>query len=311
MRKCGAAIGYHGWVTLPSVDSLRCFCAAAKFLNFRAASRAVALTPAAFGQRIKQLEEQLGAQLFVRTTRSVRLSTAGLALLPTAQRALEGLEECARAVSADGSLPPMDVVIGTRHELGLSWLLPQIDRLKERFPSIDFHLYFGSGPDLVGRVQMLQLDCAITSTRLFGDPKLDSINLHREDYVFVGAPSLLDRSPLAKPEDAKKHTLVEVSADLALFRYWRDAPKGMPLSFAKHVQFGTIEAIRQRVLAGAGVAVLPRYLVQPDLDARRLRILFPKVVALHDHFRLVIRSDDPRRSVFEALAQELSAEPLR
>lgn len=298
-------------VTLPSVDSLRCFCAAAKFLNFRAASRAVSLTPAAFGQRIKQLEEQLGAQLFARTTRSVRLSTAGLALLPVAQRALASLAECERAVSQDGALPAMDLVIGTRHELGLSWLLPQIDRLKERFPSIELHLYFGSGPDLVSRVQMLQLDCAITSTRLFGDPKIDSLRIHREDYVFVGAPALLDRVPLSKPEDAKKHTLVEVSEDMALFRYWRDAPKGLPLAFAKHVRFGTIDAIRQRVLAGAGVGVLPRYLVQPDLDARRLRVVFPKVVPLHDYFRLVIRADDPRRSVFEALVEELAKEPLR
>lgn len=304
-------VRYQREVPLPSVDSLRCFSAAAKFLNFRAAARAVALTPAAFGQRIKQLEEQLGAQLFVRTTRTVRLSTAGLALLPVAQRALSELEGCARAVASDGTLPPMDLVIGTRHELGLSWLLPQIDALKKEFPSIEIHLYFGSGPDLVSRVQMLQLDCAITSTRLFGDPKIDSIDLHREDYAFVGAPSLLRRVPLAKPQDARKHTLIEVSPDLALFRYWRDAPTSVPLSFGKLVHFGTIEAIRQRVLAGAGVAVLPRYLVKPDLDTRRLRVVFPKVVPLHDHFRLIIRSDDPRRSIFEALAKALAKAPLR
>jgi DNA-binding transcriptional LysR family regulator len=298
------------FVSLPSVDSLRCFRAAAKFLNFRAASRAVALTPAAFGQRIKQLEEQLGAQLFVRTTRSVRLSTAGLALLPAAERALASLEDCARAVSSDGSLPPMDIVIGTRHELGLSWVMPQIDRLREHFPSIYMHLYFGSGPDLVNRVQLLQLDCAITSTRL-GDPKLESIRLHREDYVFVGAPELLDRVPLAKPEDSAKHTLIEISDDLSLFRYWRDSPKGVPLAFAKLARFGTIEAIRQRLLAGAGVGVIPKYLVQADIDAKRLRIVLPKVVPLHDYFRLVMRADDPRRSIFESLAQVLAATPLR
>jgi LysR family transcriptional regulator, glycine cleavage system transcriptional activator len=297
-------------VSLPSVDSLRCFCAAAKFLNFRAASRAVALTPAAFGQRIKQLEDQLGAQLFVRTTRSVRLSTAGLALLPAAERALSSVEDCARSVSPSGSLPPMDLVIGTRHELGLSWVMPQIDRLKEQFPSIEIHLYFGSGPDLLNRVRMVQLDCAITSTRL-ADPKLDGIRLHREDYVFVGAPSLLDRVPFAKPEDAVKHTLVEVSDDLALFRYWRDSPKGVPLAFARLARFGTIEAIRQRVLAGAGVGVLPKYLVQADLDARRLRIVLPKIVPIHDYFRFVIRADDPRRSVFEAIAHSLATMPLR
>lgn len=297
-------------MTLPSVESLRCFCAAAKFLNFRAASRAVALTPAAFGQRIKQLEDQLGAQLFVRTTRSVRLSTAGLSLLPVAERAIASLEECARAVSATGALPHMDVVLGTRHELGLSWLLPQIDRLKEVLPNVELHLYFGSGPDLVSRVRMMQLDCAITSSRL-ADPKLDAIRIHREDYVFVGAPSLLDRVPFAKVEDAAKHTLVELDDDLPLFRYWRDSPKGEPLAFGRLVRFGTIEAIRQRLVAGAGVGVLPKYLVQPDLDGKRLRVVLPKVVPDHDYFRLVIRTDDPRRSVFESLAAALAAAPLK
>lgn len=297
-------------MSLPSVESLRCFCAAAKFLSFRAASRAVALTPAAFGQRIKQLEDQLGAQLFVRTTRSVRLSTAGISLLPVAQRALACLEDCTRAVSPAGALPPMEMVIGTRHELGLSWLLPQIDRLKELHPSLELHLYFGSGDDLVSRVRMMQLDCAITSTRL-SDPKLDAIRLHREDYVFVGAPSLLARVPFVKAEDASKHTLIEIGDDLALFRYWRDAPKGVPLTFGKLVRFGTIEAIRMRVVAGAGVGVLPKYLVQEDLDRKRLRVVLPKVVASHDYFRLVIRADDARRSIFESLAESLAAFPLQ
>ena len=295
---------------LPSVESLRCFTAAAKFLNFRAASRAVALTPAAFGQRIKQLEDQLGAQLFVRTTRSVRLSTAGLALLPAAQRALISMEECTRAVNATGTLPPMDLVLGTRHELGLSWILPQIDRLKELFPTVEIHLYFGSGPDLVNRVRNMQIDCAVTSTRL-ADPKLEALRLHREDYVFVGSPALLAKNKFDDPEDAKNHTLIEISDDLALFRYWRDSAKGVALEFAKLGRFGTIEAIRQRILAGAGVGVIPKYLVQPDLDAKRLKIILPKIVALHDYFRLVVRADDARRSVFDALAKALAEEPLR
>lgn len=297
-------------MNLPSVDSLRCFCAAAKFLNFRAASRAVALTPAAFGQRIKQLEDQLGAQLFVRTTRSMRLSTAGLSLLPAAERALTGIEDCTRAVSTTGALPHMDVVLGTRHELGLSWILPEIDRLEQEHSSLDIHLYFGSGSDLVNRVRSMQIDCAVTSTRL-ADPKLEGIRLHREDYVFVGAPSLLDRVPFAKPDDAEKHTLIEIDDNLSLFRYWRDAQKGVPLTFAKLGRWGTIEAIRQRILAGAGVGVLPKYLVQPDLDAKRVRIILPKVVPLHDYFRLVIRADDARRSVFEGLAKSLSEVSLR
>jgi DNA-binding transcriptional LysR family regulator len=85
----------------------------------------------------------------------------------------------------------------------------------------------------------------------------------------------------------------------------------VPLTFAKLTRFGTIEAIRQRLLAGAGVGVVPKYLVQTDLDQKRLRIVLPKITPIHDFFRLVIRADDARRSVFEGLAESLASFPLR
>ena len=62
----------------------------------------MALTPTAFGQRIKRLEEQIGEPLFERTTRRVTLTEAGLALLPRAQYALEALRECLDVRGSDG-----------------------------------------------------------------------------------------------------------------------------------------------------------------------------------------------------------------
>jgi DNA-binding transcriptional LysR family regulator len=204
----------------------------------------------------------------------------------------------------------MTITLGTRHELGLSWILPQIDALQEAHPFLELNLYFGSGPDLVNRVRNMELDCAVTSTPL-ADPKLDALRLHREDYVLVGAPSLLKKYPLRNIADALEHTLIDIDDRLTLFRYWRDSPKGEPMTFAKLARFGTIEAIRRRVVAGAGVGVLPKYLVEPDVAEKRLKILLPGVEAIHDWFRLVFRSDDGRRSVFELLAKSLSASPLR
>jgi DNA-binding transcriptional LysR family regulator len=295
---------------LPTLENLRCFDAAARLLRFRAAARTVALTPAAFGQRIKQLEDELGVRLFERTTRRVRLTGAGLALLPYAQACLDAAASCVRAARGEVGPAPVEIVMGTRHELGLSWLTPNLDVLQKEHPSVTVHLYFGSGPDLLLRVRTLEIDCAVTSARLT-DPTLDALQLHPEEYLFVGAPSLLRRRPLRRAEDAAEHALVDAGPDLPLFGYWRDAPGGGDrLRFGRVLRIGTIAAIRQMVVAGRGVAVLPRYLVRQDLARGRLRRLFPEVTANHDHFRLVFRRDDPRRSVYELLSATLRRQPL-
>src|SRR3989442_203920 len=148
---------------LLDLESLRCFGAAARLLNFRAAARSVALTPAALGQRIRQLEEQLSVPLFHRTTRKVFLTQAGLALVPSAERALAASEECARAARGEIDPAPLDLVVGTRHELGISWLLPMLADLRAVRPGLTLHLYFGSGADLIIRARTLEIDCAVGS----------------------------------------------------------------------------------------------------------------------------------------------------
>ncbi|AKT43894.1 LysR family transcriptional regulator [Chondromyces crocatus] len=287
---------------LPSIDSLRCFVAAARLLNFRAAARVVALSPAALGQRIRELEEGLGTPLFRRSTRSVSLTEAGLSFLPAAERCLDAARDCVRAARGEIGAPPMEITLGTRHELGMSWLVPQLDAIAQAFPTLDLHLYFGAGGDLLRRVHSMEIDCAITSSR-FTDPKLDAVRLHREEYVFVGAVRLLAERPLSREAHAEAHTLLDGGRELPLFRYWRDAPGGGDrLRFKQIVRLGGIEAIRQRVLDGAGVAVLPAYLVREDLAARSVRRIFPSVKPLDDWFRLIFRNDDAKRPMYEKLS---------
>ena len=290
---------------LPDLDDLRCFVAAARLLHFRHAARSVALTPAAFGQRIKRLESQIGKPLFRRTTRSVHLTESGRALVPSAESCLRDAESCLRAARGELTVPQLELTLGTRHELGLSWIVPQLDALQVALPWLSLHLYVGSGADLLLRVRTTEIDCAVTSTRLI-DPKLDSIRLHREDYVFVAGRSLLAQRPFTRAEHAAQHTLLDTAPELPLFRYWRDAPGGGDrLRFARAVRLGTIEAIRLRVAEGAGVAVLPKYLVEEDLTRGRFKRILPSVEPLSDYFRLIFRTDDPRRSAFEELAKEL------
>lgn len=294
---------------LPSLESLQAFAAAAQTLNFRRAARLVALTPAALGHRIRTLEDACGVPLFRRTTRSVELTEAGRALLPRAARALAAAEECVRAARGDLGPTPVEVVLGTRPDLGLSWLVPQTARLSEALPGVTLHLYFGSGDDLLARLRTREIDCAVTSSRL-ADPELAAVRLHREELAFVASPSLLRRRPLSQRAHAAAHTLVDASADLPLFRYFRDAPGGGDLPFERVLRFGSLAAILRLVLEGRGVAVLPLYFVRGALGRGRLRRLFPRVRLLDDYFRLVYRAGDSRADTYRALAEKLLERPL-
>ncbi len=294
----------------PDIDSIACFVAAAKTLNFRAAARSVALTPAALGKRIAQLEDLMGGRLFERTTRHVSLTPTGQALLPQALKLLAVAEACVEAGRGRAGPAPVKLLIGTRHELGMSWILPMLPVLAEALPHVEINLYFGSGPDLEERVKGFDVHCAVTS-RVFVDPIFDVIRLVREDYVFVAAPSLVERTPFETADDAGRHVLVDVQPEKPLFKYLRDA-EGAPHfpRFGDERIMGTTAAVRHVIATGGGVGVLPKYLVQADIRSGRLSRLLPELELGFDHFRLMYRHDDPRADLYRQLADVMRPQPL-
>jgi len=292
------------------LESLRCFVHAAAQLSFRVAAKACALSPAAFGDRIRRLEDELGAPLFERTTRKVTLTAAGERLLPQARRCLDEAERCRVAVASD-ERAPYELWLGTRFELGVSWLVPALSQLEKRCPERRLHLYFGDTSDLLPRVLRGELSGMVTSARLT-TPGLSFARLHEEEYVLVAAAGLVKLKPFLTPSDASRHVLLDLHTDLPLFRYFLDARSAREVwQFGAVQHLGAIAAVRARVLEGAGVAVLPHYFVRPDLERKRLVRLMSKTKLPSDWFRLVWRTGHAREAELRQMAAELCELPLR
>ena len=291
-------------------ESLRCFEAGANHLNFRSAANQVGLSPAAFSERIRRLEDDLGARLFARTTRRVKLTPAGERLLPQARKTLSEVQLCSDMLRDDGPAP-YELTIGTRFELGMSWVLPAIeDQIAER-PEQTMHLYFSEGPAIVSGLLEGKLDAIIGSMRM-ASPRLQYLPLHEERYCFVASPELLNEQPLDGPDDAPHHTLVDIGPAMSLFRYWLDeVPADESWNFGAHHFMGAIAPIRQWVMAGRGVAVLPEYFVQPDLDRGNLVRVLTHVVPRTDWFRLVWLKDHMRAAELETFGRFLCGRPLQ
>lgn len=287
---------------------LRHFELAATTLNFRAAAGRAHLSPAAFSESIHRLELTLGVVLFDRSTRSVRLSAAGARLLPSAQATLASAR--ALRAAAGGAKRAWELTLGTRAELGLSWLTPALDTLAAADPRRTIHLAVGDSGPMVEALRAGQLDALVSSARLDAE-ELVSVPLHPEAYRFVGAPALLEAAPLQGVEDAARHHLLDIGPGLPLFRYLLDAVGGPVWPFQGRAYLGGIGAVRARALAGRGVAVLPEYLIRGDLSSGDLVELLPDRRPSEDTFRLVWRSGHPRAAALLRLAEELRALPLR
>lgn len=291
---------------MTDLESLRCFLAAARQLNFRRAAEEVHITPAAFGQRIKSLEEQLGVVLFERSTRAVALTEQGQRLIPAAQDALLAARRCVEVVH-DKALP-VSLLLGTRFELGLSWLVPALIEAQDVLPHVHVDLYFGSGPDILARLGARQVDAIITSAPA-ASRDWESVFLHREEYVFVASSALLARVPFERAQDARAHTLLDVDASLPLSRYLLSASEAQ-MEFRQTRLCGAGEAVLKFVLAGQGVGVLPLYMVRDEVAAGRLQVLMPDVPLLSDSFRILFAPSLVSTEACYRLADFLRTRPL-
>lgn len=291
---------------LPDLESLRCFVLAATHASFRTAARKAALSPAAFGARIRRLEEQLGQRLFARTTRRVGLTPRGAELLPQAKACLDEAERCAEPL--DGGKPvPFDLVVGSRFDVGLRWVVPAFGPLERERPERRLHAAFGDVGDLMPRVFRDEVHCVLTTARLT-ETNLASMTFREIEYVLVATPALVKKNPLSRPEDAERHTLIDFDEDLPLFRFFSEARPGKEAwRFARVQYLSIIAAVRARVLEGVGVAVLPVFLVGDDIAKGKLKVLFRETKLKSNVLRAVWRKGHPYETEIRELATELAA----
>ena len=168
------------------LGSIELFCLAAEEGSFTSAALSAGVTPAAVSRSISRLEERLGTRLFVRTTRSIRLTDSGRSYFEQCRQALTQLVEAEREVMGKQLEPTGELRISIPTTYGHYRILPLLARFRERHPGvkIDIHLsnrnidFVGEGYDLAIRVRA-QPDSTLIARHL-EDAQLDAhLNAHR------------------------------------------------------------------------------------------------------------------------------------
>ncbi|MDB5675174.1 MAG: transcriptional regulator, LysR family [Sphingomonas bacterium] len=141
---------------------LQHFVAVAEEEHFTRAAQRIHIVQSALSSSIRALEAELGARLFVRTTRQVRLTEAGRVLLDKARMALDAVRDAREAVAEVSSLKRGTLGIGTVQSLPPFLDLPALlASFHARHPAIEVRLSQGSSSLLIEKVRSGQLDLAI------------------------------------------------------------------------------------------------------------------------------------------------------
>ena len=118
------------------LGSIELFCLAAESGNFTAAANVAGVTPAAVSRSISRLEKRLGVRLFVRSTRSSRLTEAGRAYFEQCRSALNQLADAERLVTGAQVQPSGTIRISAPTTYGHHRLLPLLPAFREQYPLI-------------------------------------------------------------------------------------------------------------------------------------------------------------------------------
>lgn len=258
-------------------------------------ARRMGLTQPAVSQRIRKISEVFEAPLVEREGRRVRLTQRGRAICTQAEAALAVMGD----VSPRGEAP--ELRIGTRPEVGLSWLWPALERLRSEHPELTFHCFFGSGEDIIRRLAAGDLEVILTSAP---QPlaEYQSRDLVEERYVLVTDPERAAR--LGTWEDLAGEVLVEHDPSFPFLRYLPPEERAR-LRFRQAWFVGSSELMVRALERGHGVGIVAEYLAREALEAGRLVRIFPEVPLESDHFRLVSRRGRRVEAAVENLAATL------
>lgn len=268
--------------SLPSLNALAAFEAAARHLSLTRAAVELNVTPGAVSKQVKTLEGELGRPLFVRLHRALQLTPEGETVFRILRETFERISSTLQSVSVQNSL--RTVSIGTTMAFAQLWLMPRLgsfwnthqdividhmisDRTQDMYrPDVDLRIRYGDG-------SWAEEDAA----KLFDD-----------SIVAVASPGFVSRHKIAAAKDISEMPLLSVEGVDWTWTGWADFLReiGAPHRKLNVRRFNSYVIALQAAQDGQGLALGWQSLVKPLLAKRKLVQVTPAQIAAPHSFHV-------------------------
>ena len=252
--------------------NIKAFLLVARSGSFSAAARELGVAPSVVTKRITRLEDEMGAQLFVRSTRALALTPAGERLLPQYQRLVAELDEIIGATAAaergiEGHLRVKGPTTLTSMYLGKIFC-----DFHARNPGLTFEIVL-----LDRSVNPLEENFDLVIGALPASyPNVLDVPLCPYRIVLCAAPSYVDsKGAPEQPTELIEHDCV-TSVLMGNTWVFENPPSTVSVEVRSKLHANDTRVLREGALAGIGIAVLPHFLVADDLHSGALVELLPQ-----------------------------------
>lgn len=254
---------------MSNINAIQIFLAVAEHRSFVSASRHLAMTPPAVTRAVSALEDQLGVQLLLRTTRQVSLTSAGAAYAARVAPLIKGLTEAAEELHEGHGQAAGLIRINAPMSMGERMLPDVISQFRTLYPQVSLALTL---TDRHIDILSEKVDLAI---RISTQPK-DKLTIWRKitkvRRCFVAAPRYLSQFGIPESvEDLGRHCLLSYDAEAGP-ETW-DVTNG---SKRRRVMAGDVlssnngDLIAKLAVNGEGIAMLPQFIIDEHLKSGAL-----------------------------------------
>ncbi|MFC5468630.1 LysR family transcriptional regulator [Cohnella suwonensis] len=250
---------------------LKSFLEVAKCHSFTKAAENLGYVQSSVTAQIQKLENEYGVVLFERYGRSMRLTSAGEQLKTTFEKIVELYDDSLRLVSRHAK---GNIEIGTIESLMSFFLPPVFHRFSQSYPDMNLQVHTNTETMVMQSLRSGALDMGIVMDAPIEDDDIEAITIRREPLVLVAKPDhpLVSSSPFGLEELDGQYLIVTeqgCSYRAALERLL--SLRGV--NYHVSHEFGNLEAIKQFVGYGLGIALVPRIVVTRELMENKLAAL--------------------------------------
>lgn len=260
------------------LTSMRVFCRVVDSGSFIKAATIERMSAAMASKHVSELEARMGASLLARTTRKVRLTPSGAVYYERCREALRAVDEAMHSVARQAQSVDGLLRITAPAEFGNLHVAPLVSGLLRDHPGLDVSLSFTNRVlDLLDEDVDVALRVAVAV-----DSNLAGRHLTTSRLLVVASPDYLGRhgNP-ADPADLTSHpALCFGIGDWRLWQFTR-AGRTQQVQVRPRMTSTSSESLRQAALNGAGLALLPSFLVGGDVRAGHLVEVLPQWACPH------------------------------